>query len=160
MDFKKFSVSLSWFFLWTTGPLINKDLVVWWGFWQIWSTGNRQFQALTQPLCSCIAVDDVVVIFISKKEGDHIAQLVDNNTRVLMHISLGSQSAHHLSNINKTSVLFVSISFIVLMIISLAWLVFYYIQRFRYAHAKERLSVSRYIYACVYMYVLFARHVM
>ena len=31
----------------------------------------------------------------------------------------------------KTSVLFVSVSFIVLMLISLAWLVFYYIQRFR-----------------------------
>ncbi|XP_046394889.1 RING finger protein 150-like isoform X2 [Ischnura elegans] len=39
-----------------------------------------------------------------------------------------------------TSVLFVSISFIVLMIISLAWLVFYYIQRFRYIHAKDRLA--------------------
>lgn len=38
--------------------------------------------------------------------------------------------------------LFVSVSFIVLMIISLAWLVFYYVQRFRYIHAKDRLSVS------------------
>jgi len=26
------------------------------------------------------------------------------------------------------------------MIISLAWLIFYYIQRFRYAHAKDRLA--------------------
>ncbi|CAB3251687.1 unnamed protein product [Arctia plantaginis] len=42
--------------------------------------------------------------------------------------------------IHRTSVLFVSISFIVLMVISLAWLVFYYIQRFRYIHAKDRLS--------------------
>lgn len=42
----------------------------------------------------------------------------------------------------RTSVMFVSISFIVLMMISLAWLVFYYIQRFRYLHAKDRLSVS------------------
>nr|CAD7605014.1 unnamed protein product [Timema genevievae] len=41
----------------------------------------------------------------------------------------------------RTSVLFVSISFIVLMVISLAWLVFYYVQRFRYIHAKDRLSV-------------------
>ena len=31
--FKKFWVSLSWFLLWTTGPLINKDLVVRQGFW-------------------------------------------------------------------------------------------------------------------------------
>ena len=44
---------------------------------------------------------------------------------------------------NRTSVMFVSISFIVLMMISLAWLVFYYIQRFRYLHAKDRLSVYR-----------------
>ncbi|XP_029644038.1 RING finger protein 150-like [Octopus sinensis] len=43
-------------------------------------------------------------------------------------------------NISRTSILFVSISFIVLMIISLTWLIFYYIQRFRYAHAKERLT--------------------
>lgn len=40
----------------------------------------------------------------------------------------------------RTSVLFVSISFIVLMLISLAWLVFYYVQRFRYIHAKDRLE--------------------
>ena len=45
-------------------------------------------------------------------------------------------------NLLRTSVMFVSISFIVLMMISLAWLVFYYIQRFRYLHAKDRLSVS------------------
>ena len=31
----------------------------------------------------------------------------------------------------RTSVLFVSISFVILMIISLAWLIFYYVQRFR-----------------------------
>jgi hypothetical protein len=47
-------------------------------------------------------------------------------------------------SVGRTSVLFVSISFIVLMVISLAWLVFYYIQRFRYIHAKDRLSVRTY----------------
>lgn len=41
----------------------------------------------------------------------------------------------------RTSVLFVSISFIVLMIISLVWLIFYYIQRFRYMQAKDQQSV-------------------
>uniref|UniRef100_A0A915CMK7 RING-type domain-containing protein n=1 Tax=Ditylenchus dipsaci TaxID=166011 RepID=A0A915CMK7_9BILA len=45
-----------------------------------------------------------------------------------------------LKSFSKTSVLFVSISFIILMVISLAWLVFYYVQRFRYAHAKDRLQ--------------------
>ena len=33
----------------------------------------------------------------------------------------------------RTSVLFVSISFVILMVISLAWLIFYYVQRFRYS---------------------------
>ncbi|CAJ0578482.1 unnamed protein product, partial [Mesorhabditis spiculigera] len=45
-----------------------------------------------------------------------------------------------LKSFSRTSVLFVSISFIILMVISLAWLVFYYVQRFRYAHAKDRLQ--------------------
>uniref|UniRef100_A0A914W605 RING-type domain-containing protein n=1 Tax=Plectus sambesii TaxID=2011161 RepID=A0A914W605_9BILA len=45
-----------------------------------------------------------------------------------------------LRSFSKTSVLFVSVSFIILMVISLAWLVFYYVQRFRYAHAKDRLA--------------------
>ena len=92
-------------------------------------------------LCN-ITVDEVVSIFISKPDGERIARLVDNGTRVLMEITVGRRDIVQYSSINKTSVLFVSISFIVLMIISLAWLVFYYIQRFRYAHAKERLSVS------------------
>ncbi|CAI4230579.1 unnamed protein product [Auanema sp. JU1783] len=49
-------------------------------------------------------------------------------------------STDALKSFSKTSVLFVSISFIILMVISLAWLVFYYVQRFRYAHAKDRLQ--------------------
>eukprot|EP00093_Oithona_nana_P001479 01479.XXX_2201_3897_1 [CDS] Oithona nana genome sequencing. len=43
-------------------------------------------------------------------------------------------------NEKRTSVLFVSVSFIILMLISLAWLLFYYVQRFRYIHAKDRLE--------------------
>ncbi|XP_041358456.1 RING finger protein 150-like [Gigantopelta aegis] len=87
-------------------------------------------------------VPDSVAIAISQSDGNRILQLLDLNLRVYMNITKGSKQ--HISNpqtsISKTSVLFVSISFIVLMIISLAWLVFYYIQRFRYAHAKERLA--------------------
>ncbi|VDM54752.1 unnamed protein product [Angiostrongylus costaricensis] len=52
----------------------------------------------------------------------------------------GDGSTDALRSFSKTSVLFVSISFIILMVISLAWLVFYYVQRFRYAHAKDRLQ--------------------
>jgi hypothetical protein len=90
----------------------------------------------------CIfTVDDVVSIFVTKRYGERIASLVDNGTRVFMHISVGPALELHMGNVNRTSVLFVSISFIVLMVISLAWLVFYYVQRFRYAHTKDRLTV-------------------
>ena len=89
-----------------------------------------------------VSVSDVVSVFISLEFGETLARLVDNGTRVTVQINVGKAHPINYNNISKTSVLFVSISFIVLMIISLAWLVFYYIQRFRYAHAKERLSVS------------------
>ena len=92
-------------------------------------------------------VDDLVSVFVHKQDGEHIASLVDNGTRVMMHIVLGPTQASPAGNVNRTSVLFVSISFIVLMVISLAWLVFYYIQRFRYAHTKDRLAV-RYVFCC------------
>jgi len=87
-------------------------------------------------------VDDVVSVFVNKRDGEHIASLVDNGTRILMHIVVGPTRPSHAGSVNRTSVLFVSISFIVLMVISLAWLIFYYIQRFRYAHTKDRLAVS------------------
>lgn len=88
-----------------------------------------------------VTVDDVVSIFINKQSGEHIVSLVDNGTRVLMHIAVGQRRPAVYSNISRTSVLFVSISFIVLMVISLAWLVFYYVQRFRYTHTKDKLMV-------------------
>ncbi|KFM78329.1 Protein goliath, partial [Stegodyphus mimosarum] len=82
----------------------------------------------------------ITFVVISEKKGEEIAALVDNGTRVMMRIGIGSHGVFRFGQINKTSVLFVSISFIILMIISFAWLVFYYIQRFRYIHAKEILS--------------------
>ncbi|XP_060082627.1 RING finger protein 150-like [Ylistrum balloti] len=92
-------------------------------------------------------VEDVVTIYIKNEEGQQIVNLLEKKYKVLMHITVGTVTlpktedpTFNPHNISKTSVLFVSISFIVLMIISLAWLVFYYIQRFRYAHAKERLT--------------------
>lgn len=95
------------------------------------------------------ADEEVVAIFIEYKDGRDIVRLLEKKYQVFMHITVGAdkvgttpggEQPFNPHNISKTSVLFVSISFIVLMIISLAWLVFYYIQRFRYAHAKERLT--------------------
>ncbi|XP_043091369.1 RING finger protein 150a isoform X1 [Puntigrus tetrazona] len=79
---------------------------------------------------------DVVVIMIPEPKGREMVALLEKNITVAMHISIGTRNLQ--KYVSRTSVVFVSISFIVLMIISLAWLVFYYIQRFRYANARDR----------------------
>jgi len=98
---------------------------------------------------ACVYTADYVSvhIFVSSEFGTRVGTLVDNGTRVFMHISIGRHHTTYYSTINKTSMLFLSISFIVLMIISLAWLVFYYVQRSRYTYAKQRLSVFVFVFA-------------
>ncbi|XP_056299386.1 RING finger protein 150 [Pseudoliparis swirei] len=79
---------------------------------------------------------DVVSIMIPEPKGREVASLLERNVTVTLSISLGTRNLQ--KYVSRTSVVFVSISFIVLMTISLAWLVFYYIQRFRYANARDR----------------------
>uniref|UniRef100_A0A8C2WNS1 Ring finger protein 150a n=1 Tax=Cyclopterus lumpus TaxID=8103 RepID=A0A8C2WNS1_CYCLU len=79
---------------------------------------------------------EVVAIMIPEPKGREIAALLEQKIMVMLHISIGTRNLQ--KYVSRTSVVFVSISFIVLMIISLAWLVFYYIQRFRYANARDR----------------------
>lgn len=76
---------------------------------------------------------------IPEQKGKELALLLEHNVTVTMAITIGTRNLH--KYVSRTSVVFVSISFIVLMIISLAWLVFYYIQRFRYANARDRNQV-------------------
>nr|XP_020447408.1 RING finger protein 150 [Monopterus albus] len=79
---------------------------------------------------------DVVAIMIPEPKGREIVALLEQHIVVTLHITIGTRNLQ--KYVSRTSVVFVSISFIVLMIISLAWLVFYYIQRFRYANARDR----------------------
>ncbi|XP_077135354.1 RING finger protein 150 [Ranitomeya variabilis] len=80
--------------------------------------------------------EDIVAIMIPEPKGKEIASLIEKNLNVTIYITIGTRNLQKF--VSRTSVVFVSISFIVLMIISLAWLVFYYIQRFRYANARDR----------------------
>uniref|UniRef100_A0A4W3K6L6 Ring finger protein 150b n=1 Tax=Callorhinchus milii TaxID=7868 RepID=A0A4W3K6L6_CALMI len=79
---------------------------------------------------------DIVAIMIPELKGREIMSLLEKNVTIMMYITIGTRNLQ--KYVSRTSVVFVSISFIVLMIISLAWLVFYYIQRFRYANARDR----------------------
>ncbi|BFZ24162.1 hypothetical protein BsWGS_27201 [Bradybaena similaris] len=84
-----------------------------------------------------------IAVLLFREEGQEIISFLDKGFTVYIHMKPGPMGVFNpamQNSISKTSVLFVSISFVVLMIVSLAWLVFYYIQRFRYSHAKERLA--------------------
>ncbi|XP_053966725.1 E3 ubiquitin-protein ligase goliath [Anastrepha ludens] len=72
--------------------------------------------------------------------GLEMAKIVDQGLEMQAAIIQGRNGRRPLNSLNKTSVLFVSISFIVLMVISLVWLLFYYIQRFRYLQTKDQQS--------------------
>ncbi|XP_072923170.1 E3 ubiquitin-protein ligase RNF130 isoform X3 [Hemitrygon akajei] len=78
---------------------------------------------------------NIVAIMISEQRGREILHYVEKNFTVLMSIAVGSS---HSSKYSRGSLVFVSISFIVLMITSLAWLIFYFIQKFRYANLRGR----------------------
>lgn len=93
-----------------------------------------------EPIIIALGTGDVVAIMIPEPKGREIVALLEKNITVAMHITIGTRNLQ--KYVSRTSVVFVSISFIVLMIISLAWLVFYYIQRFRYANARDRNQVQ------------------
>ncbi|XP_048399333.1 E3 ubiquitin-protein ligase RNF130 isoform X4 [Stegostoma tigrinum] len=78
---------------------------------------------------------NIVAVMISERRGREILSYVEKNFTVLMSIAVGTA---HFSQYSRGSLVFVSISFIVLMIISLAWLIFYFIQKFRYANLRGR----------------------
>lgn len=93
---------------------------------------------------TCYAVGDIVAVSIAKDFGQRLASKVET-ARVHLKIDVGDvhyQRKREWQVGGKTSVLFVLVSFILLMCISLAWLVFYYVQRFRYFYARDKKEVS------------------
>ncbi|XP_069747162.1 E3 ubiquitin-protein ligase RNF149-like isoform X2 [Narcine bancroftii] len=78
-----------------------------------------------------IGTRNIVALMIGNSKGLEILELVRRGIPVIMSITVGS---HHVEEwMSSQSVVFVIIAFITMMVISLAWLIFYYIQRFLYA---------------------------
>ncbi|XDV37356.1 hypothetical protein PO909_006963 [Leuciscus waleckii] len=73
---------------------------------------------------------------ITESFGKDILGFLEKNQTVLVSVMVGSRGLP--KNINRGSLVFVSISFIVLMIISSAWLIFYFIQKIRDTSARDR----------------------
>ncbi|XP_056131755.1 E3 ubiquitin-protein ligase RNF130 isoform X2 [Lampris incognitus] len=79
---------------------------------------------------------ETVAVMITEAYGKEILAHLERNLTVLVSIVVGQRGPA--KNINRGSLVFVSISFIVLMIISSAWLIFYFIQKIRYTNARDR----------------------
>uniref|UniRef100_A0A4W5RIR2 Ring finger protein 130 n=1 Tax=Hucho hucho TaxID=62062 RepID=A0A4W5RIR2_9TELE len=77
---------------------------------------------------------------ITESYGKEILGLLERNLTVLVSVVVGQHG--QAKNINRGSLVFVSISFIVLMIISSAWLIFYFIQKIRLTNARDRSQVG------------------
>jgi E3 ubiquitin-protein ligase RNF149 len=83
---------------------------------------------------------NIVVIMISYPKGREIFNLVQRGIPVKMTIGIGTR--HMQEFISGQSVVFVAIAFITMMVISLAWLIFYYIQRFLYTGSQFGSQVN------------------
>ncbi|KAM6923506.1 E3 ubiquitin-protein ligase RNF130 [Xenentodon cancila] len=85
---------------------------------------------------------DIVAVMITEVYGKEILAQLERNLTVLVSVVVGQRSST--KNMNRGSLVFVSISFIILMIISSAWLIFYFIQKIRYSsahdHSQRRLG--------------------
>ncbi|XP_034258540.1 E3 ubiquitin-protein ligase RNF130 isoform X2 [Pantherophis guttatus] len=79
---------------------------------------------------------DIVTVMITEMKVKEILNYLEKNMSVLIAIAVGTR--HPSKNVNRSSLVFVSVSFIVLMIISSAWLIFYFIQKIRYTSARDR----------------------
>ncbi|XP_057706709.1 E3 ubiquitin-protein ligase RNF130 [Corythoichthys intestinalis] len=76
---------------------------------------------------------DTVAVMITEAYGKEILALLERNLSVAVTVLVGQRGP-----VNRGSLVFVSVSFIVLMIISSAWLIFYFIQKIRYGAAAHQ----------------------
>ena len=88
----------------------------------------------------------LVTVMIDMKDGkvlvDEVLKKTSENKMVFVEILVGTHYVDRKWKVSRTSVLFVLVSFILLMCISLAWLVFYYVQRFRHIYRNDRKEVK------------------
>lgn len=85
-----------------------------------------------------------ISVLLNKKDHNKIIKhyLQQKVPKIECTITKGKNVVEKQFKVSRTSILFVLVSFILLMCISLAWLVFYYVQRFRHIYRNDRKEVS------------------
>ncbi|XP_020648277.2 E3 ubiquitin-protein ligase RNF130 [Pogona vitticeps] len=86
---------------------------------------------------------DIVTVMISQQKAKEILNYLEKNMTLLISIKVGShfESKHfsHSSYFDRSSSLvFVAIPFIILALISSAWIIFYFIQKIRHKFAHDQ----------------------
>jgi len=80
----------------------------------------------------------IVTVMIELKDGKVLIEIfLKRKDKIIVDIVVGTHYVDRKWKVSRTSVLFVLVSFILLMCISLAWLVFYYVQRFRHIYRND-----------------------
>lgn len=80
---------------------------------------------------------NITSVFTPYYEGKELVKKIDNFEKVFVQLKAGTRFDKRSGLNHRSSVLFVTISFIIVMVISMLWLVVYYYQRFRYLQTKE-----------------------
>jgi PA domain len=83
---------------------------------------------------------NITSVFTPLYKGTALARIVQEHGEhnpVYVSIKQGTRFDKKTSLNHRSSVLFVTISFIIVMVISMLWLIVYYYQRFRYLQTKE-----------------------
>ena len=97
-------------------------------------------------------MDHVVSIFIHKKDGDHLASIVDSGTSVQLDISIGQITMYEIipsSDFKPPIFLIVSLTLIAVLILGLALLLFFAIRK---AHQKKQNSHANTVSIFVMVY--------
>lgn len=80
---------------------------------------------------------NITSVFTPMQKGMEMIRKLEEHGNVLVNIKAGARFDKKSSLNHRSSVLFVTISFIIVMVISMLWLIVYYYQRFRYLQTKE-----------------------
>lgn len=80
---------------------------------------------------------NITSVFTPMYKGLEMVDKIDTYEKIFVAIKAGTRFDKRNSLNHRSSVLFVTISFIIVMVISMLWLVVYYYQRFRYLQTKE-----------------------
>jgi len=92
-----------------------------------------------QEHSDCNGKEDLIVVSpLDPSKLYHAIDSRNTNNNIKCTIKEHEHARDKAFRVSKTSVLFVLVSFILLMCISLAWLVFYYVQRFRHIYRNDR----------------------